>query len=319
MYYFCTYFDKNFLTRGLALYHSLAKQEIEFTLYILCLDEESFTIIEKLNYPQINPIHLDQIENYFPDLLSVKNDRTVVEYYWTLTPYLPLYLLMNSSCIDIIAYMDADLFFYQKPQCLYDEFGDNSVFIIPHRLNAKDKKNEIYWGKYNVGYMMFRRDNNGLKTLKWWAEKCMEWCYYKVEENRAGDQKYLDYFSQISDNVLSCDNLGAGIGNWNLHYYNYELNNDDIYISSPKNLVIFCHFNKAYILNDRGWIINKSSGFKNYRILLKPYANFIYKAIREVETIQSDYEYGYEKVSFKEWVICILKRQIFKGKLKQTL
>ena len=40
-----------------------------------------------------------------------------------------------------------------------------------------------------------------MKILDWWKNKCIEWCYYKVEKNRAGDQKYLDNFENISNNV----------------------------------------------------------------------------------------------------------------------
>ena len=43
-YSFCTYCDINYLPRALTLYDSLAKHcEIPFNLYILCLDEESYS------------------------------------------------------------------------------------------------------------------------------------------------------------------------------------------------------------------------------------------------------------------------------------
>ncbi len=312
MYHFCTYFDKNFLTRGLGLYFSLKKQNIEFRFFILCLDKETYEILKKLNYSELRLIKLSQIEIFYPDLISVKEERTKVEYYWTLTPFLLLFILKKWPSIDTIAYLDADLYFYNNPKYLYKEFGNNSVFIIPHRLKGLDKKYEKRWGKYNVGLIMFRNDKNGTKCLNWWSDKCLEWCYYKVEENRAGDQKYLDYFSQLFEGVLSSKNHGAGIGNWNLHYYNYHMNRGHISISPSNEKVIFCHFNQVMILNKYGWIINKSIS-KTSRILLKPYANSIYKAIKKVEEIQTNFQYGYENNRFRLFIYGLINRQLFKG------
>ena len=38
---FCTIADKNYLTKALAMYQSLTENLEQFTLYFLCLDDES--------------------------------------------------------------------------------------------------------------------------------------------------------------------------------------------------------------------------------------------------------------------------------------
>ena len=35
----------------------------------------------------------------------------------------------------------------------------------------------------------FRNDPNGLDALRWWTERCLEWCYSEPEH--FGDQRYL--------------------------------------------------------------------------------------------------------------------------------
>ena len=56
MFYFCTYFDSNYLLKGLALYQSLVRNVKGFQLWILCLDDTVYNVFEKLGFPEVIPI-----------------------------------------------------------------------------------------------------------------------------------------------------------------------------------------------------------------------------------------------------------------------
>ena len=93
MRYFCTYFDSNYLTRGLALYESLRRQCPEFTLWVLCFDKASHDVLVRLDRPGMRPIaHEDFVLGDEP-LQAARMDRSLVEYYFTCSPSLPLYIL----------------------------------------------------------------------------------------------------------------------------------------------------------------------------------------------------------------------------------
>ena len=32
----------------------------------------------------------------------------------------------------------------------------------------------------------------GLKALKWWRDRCLEWCYARIEDGKFGDQFYIE-------------------------------------------------------------------------------------------------------------------------------
>lgn len=311
MYHFCTYFDKNYLSRGIALYFSLVKHVKNFKLYVLCLDDKTYGVLKKLDYVHVKLIQLEELESYFPELDAAKKNRSVVEYYWTLTPFLPKYLLNKSNNINIITYLDADLFFYLKPDLIYEELADNSVLIVPHGLKKGDIEAENNWGKFNVGLMMFKNNQNANNIIEWWANKCLEWCYYKVEEDRAGDQKYLDYFPELFAGVIISSHIGARIGGWNIHYYKYRKKKQGFIVLPSKDPLIYCHFNKV-VINDSSWILNETKGY-NHKSILLPYANSLSIAMKDIRGIDKNYKYGCEKIDLRSTIVGLFKRQFVKG------
>jgi hypothetical protein len=53
-----------------------------------------------------------------------------------------------------------------------------------------------------------------------WAEQCRQWCYYRNEGDKFGDQKYLDEWPKIyAGHVCEIENIGAGLAPWNLPNY----------------------------------------------------------------------------------------------------
>ena len=71
MRHFCTYFDRHYLVRGLALYRSLKEHAGPFTLWVLCFDEWSYDVLTKLAEPDLRPIALADFERDDPELLAV--------------------------------------------------------------------------------------------------------------------------------------------------------------------------------------------------------------------------------------------------------
>lgn len=111
MLHFCTYFDINYIHRGLALYRSLELHAPAFTLWILCFDDRTYGVLESLNLPKARLIRRQDFEAGDSRLVGASHDRSIVEYYWTCTPSLPLYILRRQPDINAISYLDADLFF----------------------------------------------------------------------------------------------------------------------------------------------------------------------------------------------------------------
>jgi hypothetical protein len=239
MYYFCTYFDSNYLIKGLALYRSLLRHAMPFRLWVLCFDDLAYETLQKLALPEVDPISLKDFEEGDEELLQTKGNRSRIEYYFTCTPSLPLYILRNHPEVDVITYLDADLFFFSDPSSIYEELGDNSILIVGHRFPPHLRDRERF-GIYNVGVLSFRRDNDGLQCLNWWRRRCIEWCYYQAENRRFADQKYLDDWPTRFPGVVVLQHKGAGLAPWNVENYSLRLRNGQVLVDSQP--LVFFHF-----------------------------------------------------------------------------
>mgnify|MGYP000970525500 FL=1 len=92
MIYFCTYFDENYLSRFLALNKSLSSFNFSYTFYILALDKKVLKFFRKNKFKKIVIINHVDLENEFKELVEAKKNRSKIEYYFTLTPFLPKYI-----------------------------------------------------------------------------------------------------------------------------------------------------------------------------------------------------------------------------------
>ena len=101
MYCFCTYFDQNYLSRGLALYQSLKSHCPSFRLWVLCMDRICYDFLFKLDLPDIHLIRIEDLEKGDDKLIKAKENRTTIEYYFTCTPSLLLYIQDNHPEVDL--------------------------------------------------------------------------------------------------------------------------------------------------------------------------------------------------------------------------
>ena len=240
MYHFCTYFDVNYLPQGIALYRSLAEHcERDFFFYVLCLDEKTFRILEKIDVENIVPISLENLEQWDGRLKAAKENRSLIEYYFTLSPALPAYILERFEGVDCVVYLDADVFFFSSPTCLFQELGDSSILITEHRFSEHLRKRQRF-GRFNVQCQMFRNDEVGRCCLDAWRTQCIEWCYDRLEDGKFADQKYLDNWPELYESLVVSKHPGVGVAPWNIHGQKIRRTDQGLVVGDAK--LVFFHF-----------------------------------------------------------------------------
>ena len=280
MYSYCTLFDSNYLTRGLAMYESLKQYSTDFHLYIFAFDDKSLNLLQKLDLECVTVISLKEFED--EALLKAKEDRSAGEYCWTCTPSTIKYCIEKyhlSSC----TYLDADLYFYSDPSVLIEEMGKKSVLITPHRYTPEYDQSATS-GIYCVQFMTFKNDVTGMRVLNWWRDACNAWCYAKCEDGKFGDQKYLDDWTERFEGIHVLQHKGGGVAPWNVQQY-------DI-LDENFNLV-FYHFHKYK------WLANEKVELSNYKLrkqviesLYKPYTQHLNKITQKLKKIDAHNDYN---------------------------
>lgn len=213
---YCTLFDLNYLSRGLALYESLCKYCDDFHIFIFAFDSTCYAILKKLDLPHATVISLKEFED--AELLSLKPSRSYVEYCWTCTPSTIKYVLDNYN-VDSCTYLDADIYFWDSPAKLIVEMGNDSVLITSHRYSPRYDQSKKS-GEYCVQFMPFKNDREGRLVLTWWRNACNLWCYARHEDGKFGDQKYLDDWPNKFRGIHVLNHLGGGVAPWNVQQYN---------------------------------------------------------------------------------------------------
>lgn len=176
------------------------------------MDAESANLLGRLSLPSLRLTTIEDIERADPELRAVRGSRTSTEYCWTAASAICLHYLVAEPDLDVLTYLDADLHLWSSPDPLFEELGDGSVLLIPHRA----ARNLGYpCGYFNVGWLTFRNDDRGRTAVSWWRERCLEWCHDRIEDGRFGDQKYLDDWPTRFAGVRVSSLAAAGVGPWN--------------------------------------------------------------------------------------------------------
>jgi len=244
---FVTLFDSHYLPLGLCLYRSLEEHAQPFHLWIVAMDEACASALERLELHHATVVPLGEIED--ERLRTVKAERSIGEYCWTLTPFLPAYVLARSPGIERVTYVDADVYFFQSPALLLDELAQSGkhVLITEHAF-APEHLAYMRYGRFCVQFITFRNTAPAAHVLQWWQERCLEWCYAREEDGKFGDQKYLDEWPvRFASEVHILAQTDRTLAPWNVAHQSRV---------SERVAPVFYHFHSLKIVSSRRVVLH---------------------------------------------------------------
>ncbi len=248
---YCTYFDSGYLARGLALIESLRRHGDHSPVWIMALDAAAKDYLDDAAIDGVHVLTVDDLEESVPELAGVRAGRSRMEGYFTTTPLLVRWVMDRYSEPTSVVYLDADLYFFDDPQLVFDAMGDGSVGIIEHRYPASLEKGLAKYGRFNVGWVGFRDDERGRTCLDWWGRSTLDWCRDTPDAGRYADQGYLDWFPQDFEGVSVLEPHGLNLAPWNTASSAITIDGDRVSVDGDP--LVFFHFHGLKSVG-RWWI-----------------------------------------------------------------
>jgi hypothetical protein len=238
MEHYVTIFDRLFLPQGLALHQSMVRHAGPFTLWVVCVDDETADVLERLQLPHARPLRLSTLEN--ERLRRVKPSRSAGEYCWTLTPFSFKFVMAADPMVARVTYVDADLWLRRFPSPVFDELARSGkhVLITDHAYAPEHDQSEDS-GQFCVQFLTFTRHPDAETVRQWWEDRCIEWCFARHEDGKFGDQKYLDMWPVLfGDHVHTLQDKERFLAPWNATRF-------------PRGNAVAYHFHSLRLLANR--------------------------------------------------------------------
>jgi hypothetical protein len=276
MNHYCTSIDRGYLIQGLAFWHSLSAHDSNAVLWVLALDDLAADVLRETGDTSLHVIPLADVEAGDTALAAAKTNRMMIEYYFTLQPCWPRWLLLNRPEIDRLTALDADMAFFSSPGPVFKamDAARASILITAHGFPPWLGHYERH-GRFNAGFLSIRRDAAGLACLDDWRARCLDWCHDRIEGGKYSCQKYLDDWPvRFGAAVLVLAHSGVNLAPWNWAAHQWEIEPGDrteIRIGGQP-LVLFHYARFRPIFGTWWW----QSGQLDYGVMPRRLRNAIY-------------------------------------------
>lgn len=241
---------RNYLSLALTLGHSIARHhpEAHFTICVADgLDQlEGLGVESRVIHPghRLLSAHVLMPREQLEDLAF---KYTITEFCTAIKPVIFKTLFFDAS-VDLIYYLDPDIYLYQRLDPITDYSPNKTIFLAPHLIDCRladdhpyPEYHHLWEGIFNLGFCAIRRTGATERILEWWDARLREYCYADQVDGLHTDQKWMDYAPVFfHDELQIVRHYGVNTAHWNLAERSITLNDGTYYSGSDP--LIFFHF-----------------------------------------------------------------------------
>jgi hypothetical protein len=322
MIIFGTFANAKYLPQLLSMLESFQNTVQTSRIAVVAIDAETSESVRSLNFSCVDVFDVKDVKSLIPQLGIVQDNRSLSEYFFTLSSAIPNFLFKVYPQPDFVVYIDADLFFFENPErCILALDDTDNVLLTSHNFARKNLDLRVY-GEFNTGFIAFRRSAAGMKVASWWLERCLDWCKDVVENGKFADQKYLENFSSVAPGVKISQDFGLNLGPWGLNSLKQiDSRNGSIYVNGQ--FLFAFHFsglqyNRIFAilgLNPYQYRVSKTV----YELIYVPYLRSIRKWETDLVHYNSVTSFGIGLKSIRlsrKVTLRVLVRSLLAGDLK---
>jgi hypothetical protein len=108
MHYYYSVYSKEYVHKGLVLYNSMKRHDKDFIFFLICLDEETKSLLEKMHLDKMILISVKDIEAYDSEMLKVKSWHQDKSYTWLVKAIGAMYIFDLFAEPDHLLWLDGD-------------------------------------------------------------------------------------------------------------------------------------------------------------------------------------------------------------------
>jgi hypothetical protein len=277
-----------YLHRALALAESFYKHN-SIKLIIVIVDT-------KREVPKCSFVDIKFIEDYqIDDFLHLAFKYDIIELSTALKPYLARLFLKK---FDSVLFLDPDTYVYGKFTRLINDYKKYSVVLTPHYLKPQGNSasesdlNMMRFGSFNLGFFIVNNNDEGLRFLDWWWQRCKSFCFMESQFGLSTDQKWVTVAPALFRNLKVCFDTRLNVAYWNLFERRLICKGDDVFTDDGR--IIFFHFSN-FNANDLDY--SKKTGLDPIDTSLeavKILASNYYDAIQIFDVVDTKYGFDYD-------------------------
>ena len=247
----CTYFDSNYLARGMVMLKTLLAHNPAVAPHVLCLDDATKPVLDAEFGDRITTIPLAELHRFEPRLPGLRATRSPWEFYATHKPAMGHYVMTARGPFEWVTFVDADTAFYGSLSPVFDELSGASIGLSSHRYGGpEDTRSRT--GKFNAGFVSFHNGEVARRCVRDWQEDCIAWCKDRMmRDGRWMNQGYLSRWPERYPGVHVIKHAGANLAPWNLATFRIVLGNRAMSIDGYP--LIFFHFSGLSPKPDGSW------------------------------------------------------------------
>lgn len=277
-----------YLNRGLALAESFYRvNNVKLTIIIVDTWRET---------PKYPFVEIKFIEDYqIPDFMHLAFKYDIIELSTAVKPYLAQLFLQK---FDSVIFLDPDTYVYGRFDDLLEDYKNCSVILTPHylkpqsNLNSESDLNMMRFGSFNLGFFIVNNNDEGLRFLNWWWQRCKSFCFMESQFGLSTDQKWVTIAPALFRNLKICFDTRLNVAYWNLFERRLVRKGNDIFADDGR--IIFFHFSN-FNVNDLDY--SKKTGLDpieaNFEVV-KLLATDYLESIRKFEVADTTYGYDYD-------------------------
>jgi hypothetical protein len=174
--------------------------------------------------------------------------------------------IAEAADVDKIIYFDPDIVVLHGLDELSEILDRSSVVLTPHQVEPDTMReaivdNEICslkHGIYNLGFLGIRKGAEGMRFVRWWRDRLLEFCYDDIPGGLFTDQRWVDLAPAFFEDVHILRDKTYNVATWNLTHRDVRLNHDGMLVIDDSPIKFF-HFS-GFDSGDQEVMLKKYAG-----------------------------------------------------------